>query len=72
MKINNSLIICNNTIYRPAGYRIPQMEEYYIAKDGFVKQRSFPDTIFDSPRLIVRPPTVGDYCNNPGELDGNN
>ena len=48
----NATIYYGDKVFRPAGYRVPEWGELYIAKDGHIKQAARP--LPKEPRLIVR------------------
>lgn len=41
-------------VYRPAGYRVPNLGEMYVAKDGHIKRMVLENRAGAKPRLIVR------------------
>lgn len=49
----NARIFQDGKVYRPAGYRIPEDGETYVAKDGYVKVAAG-GAPFDGVRLILR------------------
>lgn len=49
------LILSHDCIYRTAGFRIPKLNEVYLAPHGEVKTWVAKNYSMDKPKLILRP-----------------
>lgn len=54
-----ALLVYKESVYRPAGYRVPNPGEKYVSKAGHIKRAN--PTHLPGPRLIVRPYSSEDF-----------